>query len=367
VLLTLLCVLQIKAGLGGREIYIPQGKMLGGSSGMNGLTFTASSKAVVDGWEQLGNPGWDWDAFSKSLEKTYTVASAASASQTHLPPSGSEGPLKVASADTSGNEWPKIWSKTLETLGFPGAQDTLSSQGVGGLVVPDSIDPVTAQRSFSANAYLAPARGRANLTVITGVEVHKVLLEKGMNLTGDSDAVATGVQYSDREGRVKTTGARREVILSAGALGSAGLLEQSGIGAAGRLTRLGINVVVDNPGVGENLQNHPMTSVTIQVGEAAPPTMDALVRQEPEALGAAMQAYARQAGPFASSGVVSAAQLPLPGIDTPQGRGEMDALLNVSKTSGFAPQALFHAKHEAFVRSVLSSPSEASGYVSFPN
>lgn len=328
---------------------------------MNGLTFTASSKTVVDGWAQLGNPGWDWDAFSTSLKKTYTAANAASA------PSSSEGPLKVAFADTSGDEWPKIWSKTLETLGFPGAQDTLSSQAVGGLVVPDSIDPVTVQRSFSANAYLAPARDRANLTVITGVEVHMVLLEKGMNLTGDSDAMATGVQYSYRDGRVKTAHARREVILSAGALGSPALLEQSGIGAAGRLTRLGIDIVVDNPGVGENLQNHPMASVTIQVSEAAPSTVDALVRQEPETLGTAMQAYARQAGPFASSGVLSAAQLPLPGTDTPQASREMDALLHVPKTSGFAPQEPFHAKHEAFIRSILSSPSDASGYVSFPS
>ncbi|KAJ0110254.1 L-sorbose 1-dehydrogenase [Diaporthe amygdali] len=347
-----------QADMGGREIYVPQGKMLGGSSGMNGLNFTASSKAVVDGWARLGNPGWEWSAFAEALNKTYTVAKT-SPSVSH-PSRNSGGPLKVAFADTSEDEWPKIWSKTLEALGFPGAQDTLTSQGNGGLVIPDSVDPATAQRSFSANAYLGPARDRANLTVVTGVEVHKVLLEKK---PGSDDAVATGVQYTDSNGSVKTVHAQREVILSAGALGSPKLLELSGIGDAGRLSRLGIDTVVDNPGVGENLQNHPLVNMNFEVNETAPPTKDSLVRQEPEALGAAMRAYARQQGPFASSCVVSAAQLPLPGTDTPEGRKDFEVLLSSTKIN--SSESSFHAAHETFVRSILTSSSDASGYYIF--
>lgn len=94
-----------KENLGGREIGFPQGKMLGGSSGLSGLSFTAGAKAVVDGWAELGNPGWEWPAFSQSLAKTYTVAKAPPSC---TEPSSSQGPLKVAYANDYTGGWPKV-------------------------------------------------------------------------------------------------------------------------------------------------------------------------------------------------------------------------------------------------------------------
>lgn len=357
-----------QASLGGREIGFPQGKMLGGSSGLNGLLFTASAKSVVDGWAELGNPGWEWSAFSQSLAKAYTVAKTALSPTT--PSDSSQGPLKVAYAEDYTGGWPKVWADTIESLGFPGAQDTLTGQAAGGLAIPDTVDPATGMRSYAANAYLPPdVRGRANLKVLTGVEVTRILLERSAGGDGNGDAVATGVEFTDpATGETKTATARREVIVSAGALGSPRILEVSGIGDARRLGAE--KAIVDVPGVGENLQNHPMITVSLEVTDAAPPTKDAFlraaIRQDMEALGGAMKLYMEHhTGPLASSGVTSAAQLPLPGLDTPEGKVDLEGLLGETGAAAAAAGAPFAVAHERFVRSILSSPSEASGYYIF--
>lgn len=339
--------------------------MLGGSSGLNGLSFTASSKTVVDGWAELGNPGWEWSSFSQSLAKTYTVSKALPASPK---PSSSNGPLKLAYADDYTGGWPRVWADTVESLGYPGLQDTLTGQAAGGLSIPDSVDPATGARSYAGNAYLTPeVRGRANLKVLTGVEVRRILLGKPGSGEG-GDAVATGVEFTDpTTGSSKTVNVSKEVIVSAGTFGSPKLLELSGIGDPGRLGA--DNVIVENKGVGENLQNHPMTSVSLEVTESAPPTKDAFlhaaIRQDMSVLGPFLQEYMEHhTGPFASSGVTSAAQLPLPGLDTSEGMKDLEGLLSKTGTAagGGGGSLSFAAAHEKFVRSILSSPSEASGY-----
>lgn len=153
--------------------------MIGGSSGINGLTFTASARAVADGWAELGNSGWEWAAFAPSLSQAYTVAKAPPLVAAE-PSNNDQGPLQVAYADNCTGTWPKIWADTIESLGFPGAQDTLTGQAAGGLVLPDTVDPATGTRSYAASAYLTPeVRGRANLTVRTGAEVKRVFLLVG--------------------------------------------------------------------------------------------------------------------------------------------------------------------------------------------
>ncbi|KAI2602581.1 hypothetical protein GGR54DRAFT_623519 [Hypoxylon sp. NC1633] len=350
--------------LNGRELGFPQGRMLGGSSGLNGLSFTGSVKAVVDGWAELGNPGWEWPVFSQSLAQTYTVAKAP-----HLAakPSSNQGPLQIAYSDDYTGGWPKIWADTIESLGFPGAQDGLTGQASGGLMIPDTVDPFMGIRSYAANTYLSPeVRGRPNLTVRTGVEVKTVLLKKPGRDEPDGDAIATGVEFTDlTTGATTTVTARREIVISAGTFGSSKLLELSGIGDARRLGA--DHVVVDVAGVGENLQNHPITTVSFEVVDAAPPTKDtflrAAIRQDEQILGVAMKEYMEhRTGPFASSGVTSAAQLPLPMLDTPEGVKELEGLLG---TTGTGPNGSFAVAHEKFVRAILSSRSESSGYYIF--
>lgn len=304
-----------KKNLGGRVLSVPQGKMLGGSSGINGLSFTSSTKAVVDGWAELGNPGWEWSSFAKSMAKAYTVAKSPSTA------TNNEGPLRVAYAEDYTSGWPKVWAETFETLGFPGTRDTLNDddQVAGALMIPDTVDPALGIRSYAANTYLPPeVRGRANLTIRTGVEVTKVLFNRESD---DAKVVATGVDIVDlaSPGATSTVLARREVILTSGVFHSPKILELSGIGDAERLGKE--SVAADIPGVGENLQNHPLITVSFEVesGDKAPPTKDAFIRaairQDEKVLGAAMMEYMQhRTGAFPSSGVTSAAQMPLPGL-----------------------------------------------------
>jgi choline dehydrogenase-like flavoprotein len=310
----------------------------------------------VDAWAKLGNPGWDWASFSKSQAKSYTLTSESAAGT-----SGS-GPLQLSFPNDADNQWPKIWQQTIAGLGFRKHGDPYSEQTCGPVIVADTIHPSTKTRSYAANAYLEPARSRDNLTIVTKAAVEKILFTK------HGDAVAAeGVRYT-RDGEAQTaTG--KEIILTAGTINTPKLLELSGVGDAKLLTKLGIDVVIDNPNVGENLQNHPMCGLSFQTLDSEN-TMDALARQDPTALQAAMAAYGQQLGPFARSGTNAAAQLPFPGIQSAEGRADVERLIEKYITPGStktSDNAAFTEAQADFVRSVLTSPEEASGYyISFP-
>ncbi|KAK0758109.1 hypothetical protein N5P37_009407 [Trichoderma harzianum] len=335
-------------GFNNRQISFPQGKLLGGSSGLNGLSFTPSSKANVDAWAKLGNPGWDWASFSKSLAKSYTLTTAAGTT-------AGDGPLQLSFPKDTDNSWPKIWQQTLGGLGFQQSGESYTQQSTGPVTVADSIHPASKTRSYAGNAYLEPARSRENLVIVTSAPVSRIVFAK------DGSAVtAEGVQYV-KDGETQTaTG--KEIILTAGAINSPRILEHSGVGDAKLLAKLGVDVVIDNPNVGENLQNHPMAGLSFEAVEDAK-TIDGLARQDPAALQAAMAAYAQQLGPFASSGTNNAAQLPFPGIQTAEGKAEVEALIEKYITgANNGGNAAFAEAQAEFVRSILTSPEEASGY-----
>ncbi|KAJ0345200.1 hypothetical protein COL154_001788 [Colletotrichum chrysophilum] len=335
-----------QSGLGGREIGVPQGRLLGGSGALNGLSFTVTTRANVESWASLGNEGWDWPSFSAAQKKAYSIASDEAQS----------GPLKLSLPDNADSFWPKVWQDTIRELGFPNVCDPLSGQGVGSSLTPDTVDSVTRTRSYAGSAYLQAAKSRSNLTVETGALVEKVVFK-----TGADDIVAEGVQYT-KDGEKKVATAQKEVILSAGALNSPRILELSGVGSAELLGGLGIDVVLDNPHVGENLQNHVMVGAAF---ETLPEhdTMDGIVRQDPAAVGAAMEAYGKQSGPFSRSGTSATAQLPLPATEN---AGELFDKLKAEAPKTRSTPA-FTEKLESFVRSVLTSSSEPSGYyLSFP-
>ncbi|KAK2053245.1 GMC oxidoreductase [Colletotrichum caudatum] len=331
-------------GLGGREVAVPQGRLLGGSGALNGLSFTVTTKANVEAWAGLGNHGWDWPTFKQASEKTYSTASGEG-----------KGPLKLSLPDDAESLWPKVWQETIRGLGFADTCDPLSGLGVGSSITPDTVDPETKQRSYAGSTYLQSAKSRPNLTVVTGALVEKIIFK-----TDAGDIVAEAVQYT-KDGEKKTVTARKEVVLTAGTINSSRLLELSGVGNAELLRGLGIDVVLDNPHVGENLQNHVMVGASF---EALPEldTMDGLVRQNPAVVGAAMETYGKGAGgPFSRSNTSATAQLPLPaGEDIGQLLDKLDRP-KTSATPAFA-KAL-----ETYVRSVLTSSSEPSGYyISFP-
>ncbi|TEA18959.1 Dehydrogenase citC [Colletotrichum sidae] len=335
-----------QTGLGGREIAVAQGRALGGSGAINGLSFTVTTRANIAAWEKLGNPGWDWQSFSAAQKKVYSIASD----------DGQSGPLKLSLPDNADSFWPKVWQDTIRELGFPDVCDPLSGQGVGSSITPDTVDSATKTRSYAVSAYLQAAKSRENLTVVTQAVVEKVVFR-----SDGGDIVAEGVQYT-KDGERKTATAQREVILTAGTLNSPRLLELSGVGNGELLRQHGIDVVLDNPHVGENLQNHVMLSAAF---EALPEhdTMDGVVRQDPAAVGAAMEAYGKGTGPFGRSGTSATAQLPLLGDE------DLGQLLDQVKAK--APKSTATTGYtdvvESFVRSVLTSPTEPSGYyLTFP-
>ncbi|KAI0007193.1 alcohol oxidase [Xylariaceae sp. FL0662B] len=345
-------------GLGDKELQVPQGRLLGGSSAINSFLFTPTSKATIDVWSKLGNKGWDFETFNESLKKAYTL---------HKSPETTvgNGPIQLAVHKSEPeNTWSKAWIEGLETLGFP-YSDPFSGTVCGPFDNPESVDPKKKQRSFSANAYLEPALDRANLTVLTSSTVTRILLKK----MGLEDVIAEGVQISTRDGLSRIITARKEVILAAGTINSPRLLELSGIGDVDVLQRLGIEVMVENPHVGENLQNHVFTGVVFDARDDEK-TLDAYFRQEPDAGKAAMEAYAHGTGPLGSSSIVASAQLPFPGIQTDKGQQDLDQLLqslDIEADLQRSPKTstLFAAAKASFVRSILSSPTEASAHYVF--
>jgi choline dehydrogenase-like flavoprotein len=185
---------------------------------------------------------------------------------------------------------------------------------------------------------------------LTGVVVEKILFN-----TSDPSAVATGVQIIGRDkSSIKKIKARKEVILAAGTLNSPKLLELSGIGGKDLLASKGVDLIVDNPNVGENFHDHPMTGMSYEVADTTS-TLDNLTRQEPQAVGAAMEAYqSSRTGPFSAGAVNSFAFMPMDDFLSVDGKSVLERLLQDHEAE--APSIQYD-----MLRSVYSSADQSSG------
>ena len=224
--------------MGDRQIYWPRGRVLGGCSSINGLIVIRGQQEDYDGWAARGAAGWgfaDVLPYFRKLEDN--------ASFKDDPLHGTGGPVTVSSIARK-HELIEAIKQTGRALGVPETADFNGArqEGVGYY----QLTTRNGLRVSAAKAYLAPARGRPNLTILTETQALRVLFEDGR---------ATGVEVSV-DGRIKVIKARRGVILSAGAVQSPHLLMLSGIGPAAHLKAKGIGVHVDSPGVGGNLQDH---------------------------------------------------------------------------------------------------------------
>lgn len=300
------------------------------------------SEASINAWAALGNPGWEWPNFLRCLRKAMTVVAP------NKEPVGS-GPIQVAVQDGT-DGWRQAWKETLTNLGLPATDPVFGD-------LAEAVHPELRQRSHVGNTYLATAKARDNLTIWMGTSANKVLFDKS------PEVVATGVEVT-KDGETKTVRATKEVLITAGAVNSPRILELSGVGDAKLLSSLGIDVVIDNPNVGENLQNHPMVYLAFETRDegGAFDTNDKLIRQDPAALGAAMAAYGEHKGPLAGSGTLSLSQLPLPETRTEDGKKEIQKSLEIldqPRDLGKISPA-FAKAHAAFVREVISSSTEST-------
>ncbi|GMG09644.1 unnamed protein product [Aspergillus oryzae] len=244
-------------GLSGRKIPWPRGKVLGGTSALNFMAWNRGNREDYDAWEELGNAGWGWDDLLPYFQRSETFHPPDATHQkkyysyyqeeTH----GTTGPLQTTHMQSYGPAH-QFWHATLNAVGVDTSPDSLDGSNTGAWNMICTVDPISQTRSYSANAYYQPIAARPNLVLLTEAMVTKVLIEKD----GHSDRwVATGVDILC-DNKQKEVYAAREVILSAGSVQSPQLLELSGVGNTEVLRSAGIPVKIENPNVGENLQEH---------------------------------------------------------------------------------------------------------------
>ncbi|TKY85547.1 hypothetical protein EX895_005709 [Sporisorium graminicola] len=266
-------------GLSGRSANWPRGKVLGGSSAINGLYYVRHSDIEQNAWADLINDeqDWTWDKMLDAMKKSesFTPATQATTSRFSVPyqasSHGTDGPVHVSYPETTYAQVGAFLQST-NNVGIPQSQDPDAGQSWGAFLATSNINPTNWTRSFSRTAYLDPVTYRTNLDVLTGHLVTKVTFN---STTGSQGAVASGVEISASSGaRSQPVYARKEVILCGGAVNDPQILQLSGIADAALLSGLGIDQVVDLPGVGYHLQDHLSTGVVFSPAASAtmPPT-----------------------------------------------------------------------------------------------
>ncbi len=224
--------------LDNRRMHCPRGKVLGGSSSINGMVYVRGHAKDFDEWQDHGAQGWDYAHCLPYFKKAETWAFAGDDYR------GKNGPLGVNNGNQMQNPLYKAFVDAGVQAGYLATKDSNAAQQEG--FGPMHMTIKNGVRCSTSNAYLRPAMSRKNLTVITHALVHKVLLE---------GKKAVGIRY-ERKGKTFDVMVNKEVILSAGPIGSPHILQLSGIGAKAVLNDAGIEVKHDLPGVGENLQDH---------------------------------------------------------------------------------------------------------------
>ncbi|HEX6634938.1 MAG TPA: GMC family oxidoreductase N-terminal domain-containing protein [Usitatibacter sp.] len=233
--------------LHGQRVYWPRGKVLGGSSALNGMAYVWGDPREYDRWREAGLPGWDWSDvqpyFRRMEANRYTSAAGR----------GRDGPVRIT--DRKARDRDALSDAFVASCLEAGIPETLdynvvSYEGVRYL----EQTAFRGRRWSTAVAYLREARGRPNLAIETGALVTRVLFE---------GRAASGVEYA-KEGGLRVAKAAREVIVCAGAIQSPQILELSGVGEANRLRTMGIAVVADRPAVGENLIDHLQVRCTYE-------------------------------------------------------------------------------------------------------
>jgi choline dehydrogenase len=231
--------------LGGRRIFMPRAKMLGGCSSMNAMIYIRGNRADYDIWAKGGATGWSYDDVLPLFRKSEN--NSRGADDYH----GDSGPLYVQDL-RSPNEMSLKLVEAMATTGLRANDDFNGAEQAGA-----GLYQVTQRRGTrwtTADGYVNPARKRSNFHVLTNTQVLRVRIQNG---------AAVGVE-AERDGKTRFIRATKEVIVSAGAINTPQLLMLSGIGPADHLAEHGIPVIVDNPNVGDHYMDHPMYLINME-------------------------------------------------------------------------------------------------------
>lgn len=288
-------------GLNGRSLDWPRGKTLGGSSSINGLLYVRGQKQDYDHWAQLGNKGWGWDEVLPLFKRSEQHEDG----ETDL--HGASGGLSVSRIRAKSDIAEAFIGAAVE-MGVPRTEDYNGQDQEGAGYFHQ-----TARGGFrcsSARAFLNPAKSRGNLTIITHA------LTEGLTFDAEDPKRVDGVSYSiKRRPQHAQLNPGGEVVLSAGAIGSPQILELSGIGRGEVLTRAGVDVRHELPGVGEALQDHLQIRLVYEVN--VPTLNDAINRLIPR-IGIGMNYMIRRKGPMSlGASQVAVFAKSMEGLETP--------------------------------------------------
>ncbi len=268
--------------LDNRQLYLPRGKTLGGSSSINGMVYIRGNHADYDEWRQRCCEGWDYDSVLPFFKKAENQERGADAFH------GTGGPLRVSNQPRQFELADAVLS-ACEQAGIPRNPDFNGAEQEGCGYYQTTTGG--RRRWSTAKAYLTPARGRPSLEIRTHAHATKVLIENDR---------AVGVEYQTA-GTRRTVWARAEVIVSGGAYGSPQLLLLSGLGPAEHLREMGVTVLRDMPAVGSNLHDHFNTYMSWKC--AKPITLNDLENSWPRKIMAAVEYGLFRSGPMASNGI----------------------------------------------------------------
>ena len=229
-------------GLNGRSIGYARGKVLGGCSSINAMIYMRGQRSDYDHWEELGNRGWAWNDVLPIFKRSENYQHGAD--EFH----GGDGELRVEERRVNW-EILEAWRDAAEQSGIPKIQEFNRGDNYGNAYF--QMNQRRGMRWSATKAFLRPIIARPNLTVLTNAHTQRLVIEDAPN-----GKRAAGVEVRMDSGGVLNFNASREVILSAGSIGSPQILQVSGIGPGKLLSGKGISVIHDLPGVGENLQDH---------------------------------------------------------------------------------------------------------------
>jgi choline dehydrogenase len=292
----------------------PRGKVLGGSSAINGLYMNKPGEIEINAWKDLltgmdGADNWGWEAFDAAMKKseTFTPPSDAIAQEGDITwnaaSHGTDGPIHWS---YPGYTFPYIgqWSDACTAAGLPASQDTYGGENWGAYVSTSCINPTNWTRSYSRSGYLDPLPPRSNYDVLANAHVTRILFDDSSpvgNLSADA------VEYTPDNGATKKTiKVKKEVILAGGTVGSPTVLLHSGIGPKDVLSAAGVPLVFDLPGVGEHLQDH--VSVSLQWNANDPTAGTIYEDHDPLANNAAYLSYVNSAVAYAGSDILFGGQ-----------------------------------------------------------
>ena len=322
-------------GLNGRTLQWPRGKVLGGSSSINGLLYVRGQAEDYDQWRQFGNAGWSFDDVLPFFKRSEDQERGGD--DFH----GEGGPLSVSNMRVTRDVCDAFIAGASE-IGIPERDDFNGPEQEGA-----GYFQLTARNGFrcsSAVAYLRPAKKRRNLTVITRAHVRRVVFDGRR---------AVGIEF-DVKGSPSAAQAAREVVLASGAIGSPQILQLSGIGPGERLQELGIPVVHDVPGVGENLQDHLQVRA---VYKCTLPTLNDEVNHPWRKMMIGLQYIATRRGPMSmGASQVCAFAKTRPELETP------DVQFHIQPLSADKPGEGLH-RYSAFTSSVCQLRPESRGRI----